>query len=192
MNKSTSPHINIRSYALAALFIYLFFSKLNAQVSHENLIKAVYIEKFTRFIEWPEKFNIDDTLEPFYIGVFGKSAMNNTLQKVYKDLKIRDKHVTIENIEDLQDLKKKGNKYHILFVPETSDKWLDEIVLFSIKNNILTIGDGENFALHGVHINFIIQEDRVQYEINESTVYKSNIFMSYRLLNSARIVSSKK
>ena len=161
-----------------------------AQVSQENLIKAVYIEKFTRFVEWPDQFLVNDTTKPFYIGILGKSNMATTLKEVYRKLPIRNKLVEVEEITGMDDLKDKGRKYHVLFVPSDSEKWLDDVIEYSVQNNILTIGDGKNFAKRGIHINFVVFEDRVHYTINESSVYNSDLYMSYRLLNSAIIVSS--
>ena len=175
---------------LAGIFYGLYFRVGFSQVSQEYLIKAVYIEKFTRFIEWPEHFSVNDTTKPFYIGIVGKSNMSTTLRDVYRKLRIRNKKVVIEEFSAMDDLKASGRKYHVLFVPPDSEEWLDDVIEFSVENSILTIGDGNDYAKRGVHINFIVFEDRVQYRINESSVYDSDLFMSYRLLNSARIVGS--
>ncbi len=168
----------------------LLFRVGYTQVSQENLIKAVYIEKFTRFIEWPDHFLVEDTTKPFYIGVVGKSNMAMTLREVYRKLPIRNKQVKVEEIINIDDLNGQDRKYHILFVSSDSEKWLDDIIEYSFENNILTIGEGDEFAKRGLHISFVVFEDRVHYTINESSVYDSDLFMSYRLLNSAIIVNS--
>jgi hypothetical protein len=184
-------HIKLtRVLLLVGIFCSLFFRTGFSQVSQEYLIKAVYIEKFTRFIEWPEHFSVNDTTKPFYIGIVGKSNMSTTLRNVYRNLRIRNKQVMIEEFSGVDDLKSRGHKHHVIFIPPDSEEWLDDVIEFSVENSNLTIGDGIDYAKRGVHINFIVFEDRVQYAINESSVYDSDLFMSYRLLNSARIVGS--
>jgi hypothetical protein len=42
----------------------------------EYLLKAGFLERFTRFIEWPGETNIADNTKPFVISVIGENPFD--------------------------------------------------------------------------------------------------------------------
>ncbi|SPQ00710.1 exported hypothetical protein [Candidatus Sulfobium mesophilum] len=55
---------SINYFIVAVQIIMLILSSVSAASEaqiEEYTLKAVYIEKFTRFIEWPKESGIDDT-----------------------------------------------------------------------------------------------------------------------------------
>ncbi len=70
-----------------SVILYLLVPQLlNAQYSKEEL-KAVYLEKFTLFIEWPADFAFADSTQPFIIGVFKDKSFSTILKEIYKNRK---------------------------------------------------------------------------------------------------------
>jgi hypothetical protein len=47
----------------------------------EYEVKAAFLEKFTRFIEWPSEVHIEDVSRPFVIGVIGENLLTQFLKK---------------------------------------------------------------------------------------------------------------
>lgn len=151
----------------------------------EYTIKAVFLEHFTRFIEWPESSNIEDTSSPFFIAIIGENPFGSILEQIYAEQKIRNKEVEIQYILTPDGI----TDCHILFISSSKRDILPEILSRTRDKPILTVGDTKGFAEDGVLINFYLAEDRIKFEINENAVHESGLVMSYRLLNLARIVN---
>jgi hypothetical protein len=150
----------------------------------EYTIKAVFLEHFTRFIEWPESFEIADASYPFYVAVIGESPFGSILDEIYADQKIKNRKVEIRYISTPEEIA----DCHILFISSSSRESLPEILSRTRNKPILTVSDTKGFAENGVLINFYLTGDKIKFEINEKAVHESGLVMSYRLLSLARIV----
>ena len=63
-------------------------------------------------------------------------------------------------------------------------------ILASIIDVIFfTVSETKNYAKLGVIINFFISNNKVRFEINETAVQLSGLYMNFRLLNLAKIVN---
>lgn len=151
----------------------------------EYAMKAVFLERFTRFVEWPAEYAISDTTKPFILGIVGSSRLGSILEKVYASQTIRDKHVEIRYISDLEDIV----DCHLLFISRITLANLSRILAYTRGKPILTVSDTRGFAMRGVLINLNIEEDRIRFEINEGAVHESGLYMSYHLLKLAKIVN---
>ena len=76
-------------YIVILLFL-LFAGSLQAQVS-EYEYKAAFMERFTRFIEWP---GLGES-EVFKIAVIGESPFNSSLDELFNGTIIKNKKVEI-------------------------------------------------------------------------------------------------
>ena len=150
----------------------------------EYTIKAVFLEHFTRFIEWPESYEIADTSYPFYVAVIGENPFGSILDQVYTDHLIKNRKVEILYISTPDEI----TDCHILFISSTNKEILPEILSRTRDKPILTVGDTNGFAENGVLINFYLAGNKIKFEINEKAVQESGLIMSYRLLSLARIV----
>lgn len=174
----------MKKYDLALLAILLLsVNILQAQVS-EYEVKAVFLERFTRFIEWPAESSVYDTTKPFIIGIFGKNPFNSKLEKFYSTQEIKGKKVEILEIDNLDEIV----KCHLLYVSKSAKDKLFDILVYTKDKPILTIGDTKGFAEQGIFINLITVGQRIRFEISEAALRDSNFTVSYRLLKEAIIV----
>jgi hypothetical protein len=163
-----------------------FFMPISAVAQQsEYTIKAVFLEHFTRFVEWPESFKIADTSDPFYVAVIGENPFGSILDQIYADQKIRNRNVEILYISTPDEI----IDCHILFISSSNKEILPEILSRTRNKPILTVSDTNGFAKDGVLINFYLTGGKIKFEINEKAVHESGLVMSYRLLNLARIVN---
>jgi hypothetical protein len=151
----------------------------------EYTIKAVFLEHFARFVEWPDSFEIADASYPFYVTVIGDNPFGSILDQIYSEQKIKNRRVKILYISDPDQI----SNCHILFISSSNKDILNEILLRTRDRPILTVSDTEGFAENGVLINFYLTENKIKFEINERAVHNSGLIMSYRLLSLARIVN---
>ena len=154
--------------------------------SHEQeyQIKAVFLEQFTRFIEWPDSSAVSDTSAPFIVAVIGKSPFGSILEKTFSKRKIKQKKTEIRTISTPDEIA----DCHLLFIASSSKKSLPEILNHTRNKPILTVGDTEGFAQEKVLVNFYLSGKKMKFEINEKAVHESGLVVSYMLLNLARIV----
>lgn len=174
---------------LSLLFVLIagFMIKAHAQ-TNIYVLKAVYLEKFSRFITWPEECAMDDPSAPFVIGVIGKTPLHKNLEQIYAVQKINNKKVEIRKISDLYEIK----DVHVLFIAESEKRNLQNILVLTEHLPVLTVSESTNFAEKGVLINFYEEENKLRFEINETAALKSPLQMSFYLLNSAKIVKPVK
>jgi len=151
----------------------------------EYTIKAVFLEHFTRFIEWPESSGIADTSSAFVVEVIGENPFGSILEEIYAKQKIKNKRVEIRYISTPDEI----DDCHILFISKSAKSILPEILSHTRNRPILTVSDTVGFAQKRVLINFYMAGDNIKFEINEKAVHESGLVMSYKLLNLARIVN---
>lgn len=163
------------------ILVLLLMTSFNLTVkgqSMEYTLKAAFIERFTRFVDWPDSVKIDDTTRVFVLGVIGKNPFGAVLNDFFINQKIKNKKVNIKYISDIEDI----NGCHFLFISESEKNSLTEILSFTEDKPILTVGDTPGFAKEGVGINLITEKDKIKFEINMKSVSDKGIKPSSQLL----------
>ena len=170
----------MNKYLISTLIFFISFPDIvSAQYFDEIELKAFWFEKFARYVEWPENNNTQDNSLVFVIKILGESPFRNTLQKYYIEQKnkIKNRTVEIKYISRTSEI----IPCNLLFVSESKEDEL-EMILNKIKNlPILIIGDTNGFAKKGVHINFVLKQERLLFEINEKAIHQSTLKMDYEL-----------
>jgi hypothetical protein len=155
--------------------------------TEEYMMKAAFLEHFTRFIDWPQYSNMGDPSKPFIIGIMGKNRLSQTCENFYSNNKIKSKSVEIRHVTTLSEI----IRCHLLFIVELPESELEQL-LAQIRNlPILTVSDSKGFCEQGVMINFYLENYMVRFEINQTAALASGLSISYHLLRLARIVGPK-
>jgi len=156
---------------------------LHGQTS-EYLLKAGFMERFTRFIEWPGDSLMKDTSKPFNILILGENPFGDQLAELLKDVRIQGRRtvVSYQKTPDIQEY------YHMVFIAGNMGKSLPYILNSLNTKPVITIGDTEGFGAEGVLINFFIEENKLRFEINQEAVRKSGLKVSHLLLKTAKIL----
>ena len=151
--------------------------------SSEYLIKAGFTYNFAKLMEWPSgAFAQPDS--PIVIGVLGTDPFNGTLDQVLKGKQANGRAFEVKHLKWGADLR----GCNILFVSDSETGHLDEL-FHSIKGlPVLTIGETPGFAQRGGIINFVVEDNRVRFEIDVDAAKQANINISSRLLSLATIV----
>jgi hypothetical protein len=154
--------------------------------SSEYLIKAGYIYNFAKLIDWPSKaFPQPDS--PIVIGILGEDPFGPIMDRIVADKKINGRTIVVKRLKWTKDLKSVKD-CNILFV-SSSEKEHFESVLGGMKGlPILTIGDAPGFARRGGIMNFILEDNKVRFEVNVEAAKDADLTISSRLLTLARIV----
>jgi hypothetical protein len=178
--------------ARARLSLLLLAAMVAAAPTHadelEYPVKAEFVERFTRFVDWPNQTLNNNPQGAFIICVLGDSAIEAHLQRLARERRIKDRPVEIRHLKPGAD---PGN-CHVLFIAPSERPRLKQILSRTSGRPILTIGDAEGFAKEGVLINLIVDEDgHVRFEICGSQLRRSGLNMSAQMLRLARVVEEQ-
>jgi hypothetical protein len=156
-------------------------SRMIAGKGIEDEIKAEFIERLARFIEWPAGSAEGSA---FVIGVLGDGPIEEALKGVAARSKVKGKPIEIRSFSDVDSI----GGCQILFITRSQRHQLSEILARVQANPILTVGDGEGLAQLGVMINFFETGDFIRFEINNRAADKVGLKIAAELLALGEVV----
>lgn len=165
------------------VLILLAAARLPAQYSPEE-VKGEFVERFTRFIEWPSFSLGPDTTKPFVIAIVGSCSFENHLIDAFQGRKIKGHPPLVRILPSGSPVP----DCHLLFIAKSETDRLQGILDSIGEKPVLTIADSENFAERGVHINLYIEKKLVRFEINLSAVQYAGLHISSKMLKHAKII----
>lgn len=180
MIKAPAQHIILRVSLITIMFITAY-TKCFAQYS-VDVIKAAYIERITRFVDWPTKDSLS-IKNQFIIGVYDDDEILNTLIEIYKNKTIKGLPVKIIPVKSPEQI----GKCNLIYLASSAKSILSEFIYRVNATGILLISGSPGFSKAGVHINFYEEEDKLKFEINELSMTSAGFKVSYLLLQNTRL-----
>jgi hypothetical protein len=160
--------------------------ELRAQsaMQREYEIKAAYLYNFINYIEWPA-----DASSPaggtLTIGIVGESPFSGVFSSL-NGKQIKGRTLAVKQIASLKD----ADGCQIVFVFASEKPRVTE-VLDQLKDSpTLTVGEVDGFAARGGIINFILERNKVRFEINPDAAKRLGLNISSELLKLAKLVKS--
>lgn len=178
----------LSNHMIRRIWPILFFLGImvNASVAQpvEYLLKAGFIEKFARFIDWPGQGGSPAAESPFVISIIGDSPFRGSLEEIYGQGRIKGKPVSINYIRTVDEIA--GS--HVLFICASERNNLPEILEAAGRQPVLLVSDTRGFVRQGTHINLYITENgTLHFEINVEAVKQSGLSVQLALLEVAKI-----
>jgi len=153
--------------------------------SLEYQVKAAFVYKFIKFIQWPTNTE-EDNPDRLVITILGESPIFEALKSLLPQ-KAQGRRVVLKKADNAQELRFS----HIVFIGNTQDLNVKFRLSQVRKNGLLTISDTRGFAKSGGMINFIREKEKIRFEMNPEAAKNSGIKISSKLLRLARIVNTK-
>lgn len=144
----------------------------------DTQIKAVFLEKFTHLINWPENNNSE-----FSICVLNDKNFAKTLREVHKDKTHKSKAVIIISLSDKDPI-----PYCELLFIGANTRSATKITRKLSKKPILTVSDNKSFLKDNIMITMFLSQKRFKYILNNKAAKDADIKISYLLLRSAQEV----
>jgi hypothetical protein len=154
--------------------------------SKEQQVKAAFIYNFLKFVEWPAN-KFQDTNSPLVIGVLGKCPISAELEDTVKNRKINGREVIVRTV----DTPAAAKSTHLLFVAATEDGRLDAWMPDLVSAGVFTIGESEQFGKSGGIIKFVLEGDKLRFEINMDAADQAGLKISAQLQKLAKAVRRK-
>ena len=157
---------------------------VGAQQVEEYQLKAAVLYNLASFVVWPERA-VSDASQPFVIGVIGSDPFEAHLDALESET-VAGRPVQIRRFADLGGVE----AAHILFVGESEEARLPQVLAAIAGRNVLTVGETVDFATDGGVIRWFIEKDRLRFEVNRCAAALADLGISARLLRFARITST--
>jgi preprotein translocase subunit Sec61beta len=160
---------------------------LSQDSAPEQDIKAAFLRNFARFTEWPERAF---SLSPgeFHLGLLGPDSMFETLQRVLKDKTVGNRALKVIRGKVPSDLKSCA----MVFVADAEKGQIPALLAEFKGQPVLTVGETEGFAEDGGILNFYIEQNKVQFEINPDAAERAGLKVTKLVVVANRKVKDRK
>jgi hypothetical protein len=157
---------------LSATFLALssFTLPLLQDTDTNAKLKATYIRTFIRNIDWPESYKDGD----FVIGVLGNSNITQKLNEMAASQKADNQQFSIVKFDNVSAI----SKCHILIIPTEASADLPQVQNKLKNSSTLIVTDKPGLVRQGSGINFIIQNYKIEFELNKTIIEKQNLKLS--------------
>jgi hypothetical protein len=167
----------IVSLTISMLFLVGFASHLTAQ-GDVTKAKAKFIYNFTRYIEWP----IETLNGEFVIYVYGSSVIYNELKDYTQGKLVGRRSITIKNVSTIDGI----DNCSLLFVAFEKTKELKTITSKLNKSKTIIISEKDGALEEGSAINFLLDDNKIAYEIKRSNAEKAGLKLNSLLVTYAK------
>jgi hypothetical protein len=163
-------------------------SSLKAQEGKDNeyRAKANFLGAFPNFIEWPdEAFSSEKA--PLLICVVGDFSFGTSLAELTRGASIRGRRIEVRWAHKEQELR----ACHILFVNRSETARYTKIFKAIEGASVLTVGETPNFLTDGGAIDFVVEKNKLQFEVNMGAAEDAHLRISSNMLALARHVVTR-
>ena len=110
--------------------------------------------------------------------------MAAVLDDVVRDRRVNGRPITVRTIQSAGD----AASIHILFVSDTDGSRWAQVQAAIETRPVVTVGESPSFARKGGTINFVVQGDKLRFEINMTAAERSGVKISAQLQKLAAAV----
>ena len=150
--------------------------------SREYEIKTAFIYNFVKFVDWPAAA-LPETSDTLNLCVWGDEPFAVAFDSL-KDKVVKGRRLVVKHMEQPRDFE----GCHVLFVGSSEEKRAQQVMQALQGRSILTVGETERFPQLGGIINFVIEKNKIRFEINMSSAERASLKLSSQLLSLAKIV----
>lgn len=172
----------VRLLCVLLICLCLPAATLYAQDSRpgEYQVKAAYLYNFIRFVEWPAAPAAIKS-GPLAICVLGKDPFGPVLDSILSGEAIGGSSLVAKRISKPED----ALACRVVFVGASEESHLKDILTVLDKASVLTVSDIPKFSERGGMIEFVLDGDKVRFEVNVSNARDAGLTVSSDLLRVA-------
>ena len=151
----------------------------------EYSVKAAYLTKFGIYVEWPgATFSSPDS--PINLCIAGDDPFGTTLDKAAANQRVGARTVAIRRLKAVT----RESGCHILYIGSADPAYIQKAVEAIRGSPVLTVTDVDPAMAMGV-INFVIQDNRVRFNVDEAAAVQNDLALSAKLLGLALNVKAR-
>lgn len=146
----------------------------------EYQIKAAFIFNFVKFVAWPSQtFATEDS--PIVVGVMGSNVFGDNLEHALHNKRINNRPLQYEVFNSIAEM----TNCQVLFISASEEKRFPEILGALHSKSVLTVSESDRFIDAGGVINFVIQQNRIHFQVNNAAAKSAGLKISSKLLDLA-------
>jgi hypothetical protein len=149
----------------------------------EYQVKAAFLYNFAKFVDWPPS-SFPNASTPLRICVLGQDPFGQELRDIAHGKTVNGRRLEVSNVTDLQ----QARSCHILFIASSEKRQIKRLLESLRGADVLTVGDTKGFAEQGGMINFVVEDNRVQFEVSRKAAEQAGLKISSKLLSVAKLV----
>jgi hypothetical protein len=175
-------HAPIKTALLLFSVIFVLGLRSFAQASppSEYQIKAAFLYNFAKFVEWPPQA-FAGPRSPIIVGVLGKNVFGNDLERTIRDKTVNNHPFQFKEFHSVEE----ATNCQILFISASEKDRLPGILNDLRGTSVLTVSETAQFTEAGGMINFVLEDNRVHFQINDAAAKKAGLKISSKLLSLA-------
>jgi hypothetical protein len=158
-------------------------TRAQSPAAGEYQVKAAFLYNFAKFVEWPPN-SFSDASAPLRICVFGQDPFGEELRDIAREKTVNGRKLEVNHVVDLR----QARNCQILFIASSGGPSGEQLIAGLRGASVLTVADTKGFTERGGMINFVVENDRVQFEVNHKAAVQAGLKVSSRLLSVAKVV----
>ncbi|HEX7184168.1 MAG TPA: YfiR family protein [Thermoanaerobaculia bacterium] len=169
----------------AALLLAVLAGSASAQGgAGEYEVKAAFLYNFAKFVEWPGS-TFESPTDPLVLCVFGDDPFGESLDAVVQGETVGGRRLVVHRTRETAQLR----GCHVVFLSQRTRERYPQVLDSLRGTSVLTVGEGEGFLTQGGMIRFVLDQNRVRFEINLDAAERNRLKLSSQLLRLARAVN---
>jgi len=149
-------------------------------------VKGTYLYKFLPFVEWPTTAFADATA-PFRLCVLGTDPFGSSLDALFLNEKVQGHPIVVDRLKD----EATAGSCHLVFAPDSSSARLPALIKATEHKSVLLVGESRRLLELCGAISFVVEGERVRFDISLAGLASHNLKASSKLLQIAREASDK-
>jgi hypothetical protein len=176
-----APH-GVRLGALVAALALVTGAARADSGGLEYAVKATYLYKFAPFVEWPPSA-FASTASSFNICILGADPFGGTLDSAVSGQRIDAHPVTVTRVQKVD----ASSRCHILYLGASRAQSPQEALGVVRGKPVLTVSEQTGA---GAVILFVVQDNRVRFDIDTNAAAANGVTLSSRLLALANSIKA--
>lgn len=154
--------------------LFLFVSSMATNAQNEKF-KALFLYNFIKNIEWPQAYKQGDMI----IGVMGNTPIIKELETITSSQKAGNQMMKVKVFSNPDEV----TNCHLIYIAPNKSGTIPQIVSKLNGNSTLIISDGKGGIQQGSAINFLLDGDKLKFEISKQHIEQKGLKVSASLLN---------
>jgi hypothetical protein len=149
----------------------------------EYQVKAAFLYKFLGYVEWPGRPSLGPE-DRLMVGVMGADALAEEFSQIIGGRRVNGRAVAVRKLSPADSVA----NLHLLFLGRQVGAGATDIIAAANAQGVLTVTESEDALSLGSIINFVVEHDRLRFDIALQQAESANVKISSRLLAVARKV----
>lgn len=149
-------------------------------------VKAAYLYKFAPFVVWPAG-TFPSASSPFTLCVIGRDPFGNLLERVTGGQTVYGRPILVRRFGTAS----RDTGCQIMYVAGSDAQPVPEALSAVRGTPVLTVTDGARAPDARGIVNFVVQEDRVGFAVNDAAAAENRLAISSKLLSLAVAVTPR-